>query len=254
MLLPLPVVRLTLVFAARVMSALNVIAPLFVSPMLIVPAVTRSSSASVRPSVAGEPLASAPPRSIFVPSVFCFSVTVFEPALIVAFVALMFMLSATRVLLAPVSISIAEPVGPRLIPKPTAGSPPPPVPVSVRLAAPVVVIAAPASTRIPSLPVPVPSVAVPMIAMSPATDVTAEFASRITTPTFASPPAPPVPVSEIVPVPAAAPAEVILAPFSITIPAWPLVAPSLPPCPERMMFPVPVVVSNVPLPERSMPT
>lgn len=50
MLLLLPVVRLTCVFAARVMFALNVIAPLLASPMLIVPAVIWSSSASVSPS------------------------------------------------------------------------------------------------------------------------------------------------------------------------------------------------------------
>ena len=202
----------------RLMASLIVIAPLLASPITSRPAVIRSSSASVRPSVAGAPLASAPPRSILVLAVFCRSVTVFEFALIIAFVESMFRLSAISVLLAPVSVSVAAPVGPRLMPKPTAGSAPPPVPVSVSWAVPVVVIAAPASTRTPSFPVPVPSVAVPVREMSPTTELTLEFAPVRTTPTLPVVPAPPVPVSVIVPAPAAELVEVTAAPLVMRMP------------------------------------
>ena len=66
MLLFAPVVRFSTLSAARVMFAENVIAPLFVSPMVIVPAVTRSSSPSVSPNV---PALSLAPRLIAVPFV-----------------------------------------------------------------------------------------------------------------------------------------------------------------------------------------
>ena len=60
------VVSVMFVFAAREMSALNVIPPVFASPMMIVPAVMKASSASVRPSTPAE---SAAPRLIAVPFV-----------------------------------------------------------------------------------------------------------------------------------------------------------------------------------------
>ena len=61
-----PVVSMMLVAAERVIASLTVIAPLLESPIWRLPAVMRSSSASVSPRV---PAASAPPRSMFVPFV-----------------------------------------------------------------------------------------------------------------------------------------------------------------------------------------
>ena len=174
MLLPLPVVRLIFVFAARVISALNVIVPLFALPMLIVPAVMRSSSASVRPRM---PLVSNPPRSIpTLPSVACCrSDTVPAPTLIVALVGSMFMLSAISVTLAVPTLEVftVEMEPNRLKPK---------------------------------LSVPAP--AVPVIVMSPVADTVSlvdwtEAPSWMRTPSFCDEPTPPppVPVSAMLPVP-----------------------------------------------------
>ncbi len=71
------VVTFSTVAAARFTAAETVTPPVLVSPIAIVPAVTRSSSASVIPST---PVTSAPPRSIPVPSVNCRIETLFVPA------------------------------------------------------------------------------------------------------------------------------------------------------------------------------
>ena len=96
-LLLIAVVRLTFVDAARVIAALTVIVPLFASPMLIVPAVTRSSSASDSSSFpfVGPPVE---PTSIVVPLVLCLSVTTPVPA---EMLPPRLMLSAVQVTAAP---------------------------------------------------------------------------------------------------------------------------------------------------------
>ena len=68
-----PVVRFTSVDEARVIASLTLIAPLNELPMSRRLAVMLSSSATVSPSV---PAASAPPRSMSVPSVCCLRTTV----------------------------------------------------------------------------------------------------------------------------------------------------------------------------------
>ena len=60
----------------RSMSPVSEIAPVDVSPMISLSAAIRLNSAFVSPSVAGSPAASAPPRSIVVPAVRGFTVTV----------------------------------------------------------------------------------------------------------------------------------------------------------------------------------
>ncbi len=103
----LPVVRLTFVFDVRVMSALNVIVPLLLSPICTVPAETASSSPSLRPSWVAE---SEPPRLIFRLAVRCRSVAVFG---VVTAPLLRSILSAINVTLAlPVAVTPAS----RLIP------------------------------------------------------------------------------------------------------------------------------------------
>ena len=77
--IPAPVVKSRLF--PCVIAALTEIVPLFISPIVSVPAVMRSSSPSFRPSVF---VPSAPPKSIAVPLVFCRTVAPFVPAVIVA--------------------------------------------------------------------------------------------------------------------------------------------------------------------------
>ena len=85
-------------------AALTVIVPLLLSPMVSVPAVIRSSSASVRPSTPPE---SAAPRLMAVPFVFGRNVTAFAPALIDDTV--MSIAFAMIVLLLPVSVTVGVP-------------------------------------------------------------------------------------------------------------------------------------------------
>jgi hypothetical protein len=79
--IPSPLIRCKSVAEGRVIAALMVIGPLAASPMVSVPAVMRSSSASVRPSVSSMPLnTSEPPKSIRVPAVRGRSTTALAPA------------------------------------------------------------------------------------------------------------------------------------------------------------------------------
>jgi len=76
-----PLISTTSVLAGREIAALTVIAPLAAAPIVSVPAVMRSSSLSVKPSVSGLPAStSSPPKSIRVPAVRGRRTTAFAPA------------------------------------------------------------------------------------------------------------------------------------------------------------------------------
>ena len=180
----LPLVNAKLLLEGCVITALTVITPLFASPILIVPAVMRSSSASVRPNVSGLPdRISAPPRLMNVPVVLGVSRTVLAPALIEVVV----------------WKSIESPM-------------------SVTWEAPAVPIWPPPLTEMAELLVPLPLT--PRIEIAPPLAVTCEPVLRTNTPKFELPvPAvlPPVPVTVTV-APAPVPAFVITPPFPTSTP------------------------------------
>ncbi len=145
--IPSPLTKFTAVLAGREMAALTVIAPLAASPMVSVPAVIRSSSASVRPSVSGLPdSTSSLPKSINVPAVSGRSTTSFAPASTDV--------SESRSIESPVRVRVGVPR--------------------------VSLICPPASSRMPKLDAPLPDV--PITSMSPPLDVIRELLPAPSTP------------------------------------------------------------------------
>ena len=197
---PAPVVSVRLF--ACVSAALTVIAPVFASPKFSVPAVMRSSSASVSPSV---PVASAPPRSMRVPLVRWRMLAAFVPAFTVAGVP-----EVSRLMLSALIVSVPLPPTPMVAPdcamRSLAPAPALALPVMLTFPPPDVIVLpaalvrkTPCDAAPPPVPVPrivsvpvLPAVSVPPFALIPA-----------------PPPAPPVPVTLTFP-----PDDVICPPVS----------------------------------------
>ena len=189
-----PLVRFIMVAAARVMPEVTVTVPLLESPMLIVPAVTRSSSASVRPRVLA---ASAPPRLMATPFVFCRNVTLLPLCALITAVPSKFMLLPITVAVPPLVAVVIAPLSLTSIAVPD--KPPPSTPVTDKLPPPDVMVAV--CRKTPRLRDPEPAPPVPVTVTVPVPPAVIRLLLSRLTPVVKPlvPVPPPVPVTDTSP-------------------------------------------------------